>query len=91
MCRLACWLDTIVYIMHVCCYAQVLTLWREPNLLPRVICRHTDVSRFLIGAAATLPVRGEYDACSAGLVCVMPSEVMPALSCSVRFAQAERT
>ena len=36
------------------CHTQILTLWRAPDLLPRIFCRHTDVSRFLIGTASTL-------------------------------------
>lgn len=36
------------------CVAQVLTLWRAPDLLPRVSCRHADVSQFLIGTTGMM-------------------------------------
>ena len=45
---------------NIAAFAQVLTLWRAPDLLPRVMCRHADVSHFLIGVA---PPRSRSRAC----------------------------
>ena len=36
------------------CDLQVVTLWRAPELLPRIMCRHPDVSHFVIGTAFSL-------------------------------------